>query len=63
MCQLLDMEVYTMKTEIMVFRNGGPLRNFEKWTFNDPAVRVTSVYKYMGPCLPHCYPGQLPSIS
>ena len=42
------MEVNTKKTEIMLFRNGGPLRNYEKWIFSDQVVRVTSVSKYMG---------------
>ena len=32
----------------MVFRNGGPLRNYEKWYFNGNFVNTVSVYKYIG---------------
>lgn len=35
------------KTQIMVFRNGGPLRNSEHWPFNDMPVNTMSQYKYM----------------
>ena len=41
------MTVNLKKTEIIVFRNGGPLRNTEKWTLNGVHVEVTSDYKYM----------------
>jgi len=36
------------KTEIIVFRNGGPLRNYEKWFYGGNPVSTTSIYKYMG---------------
>jgi len=36
------------RTEIIVFRNGGPLRNNEKWFYGGNPVSTTSVYKYMG---------------
>ena len=42
------MYVNFKKTEIMVFRNGGPLRNYDKWKLNDEILKVTSCYKYMG---------------
>ena len=32
-CQLTKMTVNLNKTEIIVFRNGGPLRSYESWTF------------------------------
>ena len=42
------MTVNQKKTEIIVFRNGGPLRAYEHWHYNGEPVNVTSVYKYMG---------------
>ena len=33
-CNISGMSVNLSKTEIMVFRNGGPLRHSEKWTYN-----------------------------
>ena len=47
-CQLTNMAVNLNKTEIIVFRNGGPLRNYETWKFNGIPVRTTSEYKYLG---------------
>ena len=42
------MTVNLNKTEIIVFGNGGPLRSYESWTFNDISVKTTSEYKYLG---------------
>ena len=47
-CKDMCMQVNLQKTEIMVFRNGGPLRHYEKWFYNGEQVRTVSVYKYMG---------------
>ena len=47
-CLEYGMKVNERKTEIIVFRNGGPLRANEHWLLNGNAVNVTSVYKYMG---------------
>ena len=47
-CQLTKMTVNLNKTEIIVFRNGGPLRSYESWTFNGIPVKTTSEYKYLG---------------
>jgi len=47
-CTLTSMTLNLKKTEVMVFRNGGPLRHYEKWYFNNCPVNTTSVYKYMG---------------
>lgn len=33
-CQTTNMKVNLNKSEIIVFRNGGPLRDYEFWTFN-----------------------------
>ena len=42
------MEINLKKTEIIVFRNGGPLRHYEHWSYNGFNINVTSMYKYMG---------------
>ncbi len=47
-CRISGMTVNEKKTEIIVFRNGGPLRSYENWFYNGNHVNVTSVYKYMG---------------
>ena len=47
-CQATNMTVNLNKSEIIVFRNGGPLRNYESWHFNGIPVRTTSEYKYLG---------------
>ena len=47
-CLEYGMKVNERKTEIIVFRNGGPLRANKHWLFHGNAVNVTSVYKYMG---------------
>ena len=51
-CFDTGMEVNLDKTEITVFRNGGPLRSNEKWHFGNKQVSVTSCYKYMGLLFP-----------
>ena len=40
-CNSRDMKVNLNKTEIIVFRNGGPLRNYEQWTLNGLPIRTT----------------------
>lgn len=47
-CNETGMEVNLNKTEIIVFRNGGPLKRNERWYFRGNPVQTTSVYKYMG---------------
>ena len=42
------MKVNLNKTEIIVFRNGGPLRDYERWNLNGTPIRITSEYKNMG---------------
>jgi hypothetical protein len=42
------MTVNMKKTKVMVFRNGGPLRNIEKWYYRGEQVQVTSHYDYLG---------------
>ena len=47
-CQNSGMEVNLNKTEITVFRNGGVLKDTERWYFRGKEVNTTPVYKYMG---------------
>ena len=47
-CCISDMRVNLSKTEIIVFRNGGPLQKNETWKINNKLIKVKSVYKYMG---------------
>ena len=47
-CSVTGMELNLKKTEIMVFRNGGYLRSYEKWKYKGNLIRTTSLYKYMG---------------
>ena len=46
-CDSRDMNVNLNKTEIIVFRNGDPLREYIRWNLNGTPIR-TSEYKYMG---------------
>ena len=39
----------TCLSEIVVSRNGGPLRGYERWLYRSEIIDVTSVYEYMGP--------------
>ena len=47
-CTNTGMELNLNKTEIIVFRRGGYLRNYEKWTYKGNRIKTTSIYKYMG---------------
>ena len=47
-CKMVRMEINLNKTNIIVFRNGGPLRAVEKWYFNGVQVDLVSFYKYLG---------------
>lgn len=47
-CKKWGMEVNQVKSEIMVFRNGGRLAASEKWLYNDEIIRVVNEYKYLG---------------
>lgn len=43
-----NMEMNLYKTKIIVFRNGGVLRDNEKWYYRAQRIEVVSSYKYMG---------------
>ena len=47
-CQRTDMKINLPKTKIIVFRNGGFLRGYERWHFNGQKIETVSSYKYMG---------------
>ena len=47
-CDTREMKVNLNKTEIIVFRNGGPLRKYEMCDLGGTPIRTTSEYKYMG---------------
>ena len=47
-CQRTDMRINLPKTKIIVFRNGGFLREYERWHFNGQPIETVSSYKYMG---------------
>ena len=46
-CKEYKLSVNMKKTEIIVFRNGGPLRSSEKCRFEGSNVKTTPVYNYM----------------
>ena len=47
-CKISGMKVNENKTQIVVFRNGGPLRQNEKWYINDKEIQTVTYYKYLG---------------
>ena len=47
-CDQTDMSINENKPGVMVFRNGGPLRYYEKWKFGENHIRVTPFYKSKG---------------
>ena len=47
-CQKWKMRVNTDKTKIIVFRNGGYLRAYEKWFFGTYQLEVVTYFKYLG---------------
>lgn len=47
-CKETGMKVNLKKTKVVVFRNGEPLRSYEKWYFNGEQIETVSFYKYLG---------------
>jgi hypothetical protein len=47
-CNNSGLQLNTDKSKVMVFRNGGPLRNYERWYFNGIKLEAVSYYKYLG---------------
>jgi len=48
MSQSTGMQLNLDKSKIMVFRNGGPLRHYERWFYNEMPIEVVSFYRYLG---------------
>ena len=47
-CEETKMIVNLKKSEIIVFRNGRPLRAYKNWKFRGESIKVKPYYKYMG---------------
>ena len=47
-CSKWNLTVNINKTKVVVFRNGGKLRNDEKWTYNGENIEVVDQYLYLG---------------
>jgi len=47
-CETTGMKINLQKTKIMVFRNGGTLRHYEKWYFKGEKLEVVNQYRYLG---------------
>jgi hypothetical protein len=47
-CRNYGLRVNNTKTKIMVFRNGGTLRQNEKWFYQGKRVETVTYYKYLG---------------
>ena len=47
-CLSVDMHLNLLKTKIIVFRNGGVLKQAEEWFYIREVVDVVSFYKYLG---------------
>ena len=60
-CSNTGMELNLGKTEIIVFRKGRYLRNYEKWFYNNKQIQTTSnTWAYYSH---QCYPGHLPKLN
>lgn len=47
-CNATGMQINNAKSKIMVFRNGGHLRSYERWHYRSQEIEVVSFYKYLG---------------
>jgi len=47
-CDSTGMQININKSKIMVFRNGGPLRANESWTYKGVKLETVPFYKYLG---------------
>ena len=47
-CKSVGMKLNLNKTKIMVFRNGGILKQAEKWCYQGIELEIVSIYKYLG---------------
>ena len=47
-CKAVGMKLNLNKTKIMVFRNGGIVKQIEKWLYQGTQIEIVSIYKYLG---------------
>ena len=47
-CNRWSLRVNVNKSKIMVFRNGGKLKNYEKWYFQGQEMSISTYYPYLG---------------
>ena len=47
-CDTWSLKVNLDKSKIIVFRNGGPLKNYEKWNFKGQNMLTCTYYNYLG---------------
>ena len=47
-CKTVGIEINLDKTKNIVFRNGGPLKETEKWFSDGKVIEVLSFHKYLG---------------
>ena len=47
-CKSVGMSLNLTKTKIIVFRNGGIVKDAERWFYNGNEIEVVSLYKYLG---------------
>lgn len=47
-CDRWGLSINLSKTSVIVFRNGGPLRNIDKWFLRGKQISIVSFYKYLG---------------
>ena len=46
-CNIWSLTVNLLKTKVILFRNGVPLRNYEKWKYGEKVLDVVTYYKYL----------------
>ena len=47
-CKSVGMKLNLRKTKIMVFRNGGIVKQIERWYYEGAEIEIVSMYKYLG---------------
>ena len=47
-CKSVGMTLNLTKTKIIVFRNGGIVKQMEKWFYQGTEIEIVSMYKYLG---------------
>ena len=47
-CGIWHLTINLVKTKVILFRSGEPLREYESWKFGDKVLEVVTYYKYLG---------------